>query len=136
MVRGMISRIVPLLALLMASCATAPAPRAAETPATAAVPGNSGAAERIAQLLRTAGRDDAATLQAVERALGAPDLRRQEGAGAALTYRLANNCALLLVFAADARNALRLTEATPGPRENGVARPSLEQCAAAAAARS
>jgi len=135
MVRDMISRIVPLLALVAASCATAPAPRAVETP-TATVPAGSGAGERIAQLLRSAGREDAATLQAIERALGAPDLRRQEGAGAALTYRLANNCALLLVFAADARNTLRLTEATPGARAPAEARPSLEQCAAAAAARS
>lgn len=135
MFRGMISRIVLLLALVAASCATAPAaPRASETP-VAVAPTGSAAADRIAQMLRGAGREDAATIQAVERALGAPDLRRQEGAGAALTYRLANNCALLLVFAADARNTLRLTEATAGPRE-GAERPSLEQCAAAAAARS
>lgn len=69
----------------------------------------------------------------IERTLGAADISRREGAGAALTYRL-DSCALLLLFAADARNAMRLQEASASARRTGPA-PSLEQCAAEVAAR-
>lgn len=74
------------------------------------------------------------TLDAVVAAMGQPDLRRQDGAGAALTYRY-DDCALLLLFAADGANAMRLAEAHPGPKRSGEAAPSLDQCAASAAAR-
>lgn len=67
--------------------------------------------------------------------MGQPDITRQDGAGAALTYRY-EQCALLLLFAADGRNVMRLAEAHPGPRVTGAAAPSLEQCAAEASARS
>ena len=68
------------------------------------------------------------------RAFGAPDIARQDGAGAALTYRL-ESCALLLLFTADGSNAMRLAEAHAGPRRTGAATPTLEQCAAEAQAR-
>ncbi len=119
-----------LAVLSLAACATAPA-----TP-TAPVATNSAPAaqpSRIAQLLGAAGRDNAPTRADIERALGAPDVARQDGAGAALTYRL-DTCALLLLFAADQRNALRLAEAHPSARTGGAA-PSVEQCATEAGAR-
>ncbi len=66
--------------------------------------------------------------------LGAADIARQDGVGVALTYRL-ENCALLLLFAADARNQMRLREAHAGVRRAGEASPSFEVCAAEAGAR-
>jgi hypothetical protein len=66
--------------------------------------------------------------------MGQPDIARQDGAGAALTYRL-ENCALLLLFVSDSENNLRLAEAHPSPRRTGVSAPSLEQCAAEATSR-
>ncbi len=65
---------------------------------------------------------------------GAPDITRREGAGAALTYRL-ESCALLLLFAADEHNQMRLTEVHPSARRSGEPAPSLETCAAEVAAR-
>ncbi|GAM97249.1 hypothetical protein U91I_00874 [alpha proteobacterium U9-1i] len=70
----------------------------------------------------------------MERLMGAPDLVRQEGAGAAVTYRY-QDCALLLLFTADGRNTMRLAEAAPGPRRAGASAPTLDQCAAEADAR-
>jgi hypothetical protein len=52
----------------------------------------------------------------------------------ALTYRL-DNCALLLLFAADGRNEMRLAQAHPSARRVGEATPSLDQCAAEASSR-
>ena len=66
--------------------------------------------------------------------MGEPDITRNEGAGMALTYRL-ESCALLLLFAADSRNEMRLAQAHPSARREGEATPSLEQCAAEAGAR-
>jgi hypothetical protein len=86
-------------------------------------------------MLRSAGGADAPTQAEVERAFGRADIVRQEGAGASLTYRL-ENCALLLLFAADGRNTMRLSEAHPSARHAGEAAPSLDQCAAEAARRS
>ena len=85
-------------------------------------------------MLRDAGGADAPTQADVERVFGGADIVRREGAGAALTYRL-ESCALLLLFAADARNTMRLTEVHPNARRAGEAAPSLDQCAAEAAAR-
>jgi hypothetical protein len=85
-------------------------------------------------MLGGAGRPNAPTRADVERALGRADIVRQDGAGAALTYRL-EHCALLLLFTADARNALRLAEAHPSARRPGEPLPSLEQCAVEASAR-
>lgn len=84
-------------------------------------------------MLGAAGGDNAPTQADVERMLGAPDIVRRDGAGAALTYRL-ESCALLLLFAADQRNAMRLAEAHASSRRTGAA-PSLAQCAAEADAR-
>ena len=66
--------------------------------------------------------------------LGAPDISRRDGAGAALTYRL-DHCALLLIFTADTHNAMRLAEANPGPRRPADPAPALDQCVAEARAR-
>lgn len=85
-------------------------------------------------MLTAAGTAEAPTQAEVERLLGAPDITRQDGAGAALTYRY-DRCALLLVFAADTRNAMRLAEAHPSARRGGEAAPALEACADEAAAR-
>jgi hypothetical protein len=123
--------LVSLLAL--SACATAPiAPPAPVGPApaeTAPAPPSA-----TARLLRAAGGADAPSLAATQQALGAPDILRQDGAGAALTYRL-DSCALLLLFAADSDNQMRLVEAHAGPRQAGALAPSLEQCAAEADAR-
>jgi hypothetical protein len=118
-----------LAAALLAACAT-PAPTApgSTTPqATTPTPSPS----RVAALLGQAGRADAPTQQAVEALLGQPDLARQDGAGAALTYRF-EQCALLLLFTADGRNAMRLAQAHPSARRSGAEAPSLAQCAAEA----
>jgi hypothetical protein len=114
----------------LAACATA-APTAPTATETVARPSY---ASHAAQLLASAGRADAPSRAELERALGAPDISRQDGAGAALTYRL-ETCALLLVLTSDARNELRLAEAHPSARQPGQAAPSLETCAAEADAR-
>lgn len=121
---------VALLAL--AACAT-PASNApsAAGPIGAEAPGYSSLA---AQLLASAGRADAPSRSEIDRAFGAPDIERREGAGVALTYRL-ESCALLLLMSADARNEMRLAQAHASARRAGEPAPSLEQCAAEAAAR-
>lgn len=63
---------------------------------------------------------------------GAADIVRREGAGTALTYRY-DTCALLMLFAADGHNTMRLQEAHPSARHGTGAAPSLDQCAAEAA---
>jgi hypothetical protein len=118
--------------LLLAACATAhpsSAPAAAVQPA-----GDPAHSSRIAQLLASAGRADAPSRAEVDRAMGAPDIERRDGAGMALTYRL-ESCALLLLLTADARNEMRLAEAHAGPRRAGEPAPTLEQCAAEATQR-
>jgi hypothetical protein len=85
-------------------------------------------------MLATAGRDNAATQADVVRLMGAPDIERRDGGGAALTYRL-QNCALLLLFTADQRNAMRLAEAHPSARRPSEPTPSLDSCAAEASNR-
>jgi hypothetical protein len=118
--------------LTLAACASAPAaPAASSTPSAAvATPQSS----RAAQLLSRAGGASAPTQAEIERVFGPADIARQDGAGAALTYRF-QTCGLLLLFRADARNDMRLAEAHPSPRSGGGAAPSLEQCAAEAPAR-
>lgn len=126
-------RFISLLAALsfLAACATStpsgPAPGPTETPS----PSHSSLA---AHLFASAGRADAPSQREVERALGAPDISRHEGAGAAWTYRL-QSCALLLLFSADARNEMRLAEVNASARRAGEAAPTLQQCAAEADAR-
>ena len=120
----------------LSACASAPAnaptsaPAAAVAPAPAAAPTTS----RGAQLLALAGRANAPTRADIERLFGAADITRQDGAGIALTYRL-NTCALLLIFTADAHNAMRLADAHPTARQSGQAAPTLDQCASEAEAR-
>lgn len=120
-------------AVFLTACASTGAPPAAapSAPATTAAPQTG---SRAAQLLAAAGRDNAPTQAEIERAFGRPDIARQDGAGAALTYRL-EHCALLLLFRADGRNAMRLNEAHASARRAGEAAPTLEQCAAEASAR-
>lgn len=118
--------------LLLAACATpAPEAPAAGQPPSADVPSYSSLA---AQLLASAGRADAPSRAEIDRAFGAPDIERREGAGVALTYRL-DTCALLLLMTADARNEMRLAEAHASARQAGAAAPSLAQCAAEASSR-
>ena len=78
--------------------------------------------------MASAGRADAPSRAELDRAFGAPDIERREGAGVALTYRL-ESCALLLLLTADARNEMRLAEAHPSARRAGETAPSLAQCA-------
>jgi hypothetical protein len=120
-------------AALLTACATA-TPSAPGSPTAA--PGDPPAASssRAARLLAAAGANDAPTQGEVERALGPADISRRDGAGAALTYRL-DSCALLLLFSADARNEMRLAEASASARRAGAAAPTLEQCAMEASAR-
>ncbi|MGD9981855.1 MAG: hypothetical protein AB7H66_08900 [Hyphomonadaceae bacterium] len=115
---------------LLVACATA-APSAPSAPNVAqpAAP----ASTRHAQLLRAAGSANAPTRAEIERAFGRPDIVRQEGAGAALTYRL-ETCALLLLFSAGEGEGMRLSAAHPSARSGGST-PSLDQCAAEADAR-
>lgn len=119
---------------LLAACATA----APTTPAANGSPQQSAstpaASSRQAQLLRAAGGSNAPSEQDVERLFGQADIVRREGAGAALTYRY-ETCALLLLFAGDSRNTMRLQEAHPSARHADAQAPSLDQCAAEAAAR-
>lgn len=116
-----------VLAHITSGCATAPPPATRpSSAATVTAPAGASANER---LLRDTG-SGGATIQAVERALGAPHVLRRDGAGAALTYRL-EGCSLLLLFAADSRNTLRLAEAHPGPERIGEPAPTLAQCASA-----
>lgn len=125
-------RLIALIccAAVLAGCAstpatTAPSPTATDRPASPS---------RAAQLLGSAGRADAPSQAEIERAFGPPDISRQDGAGAALTYRL-ESCALMLVFSGDARNEMRLAEAHASARRAGEAAPSLEACATEADAR-
>lgn len=119
------------LAFLAACASTTPtAPAASATAPAATTPSSS----RQAQLLRAAGGANAPTQADIERVFGRADIVRQEGAGAALTYRL-ESCALLLLFSADNRNTMRLAEAHPNARRAGENAPSLDQCAAEAAGR-
>lgn len=125
-------RILSILAALgaLGACATAPQ-TAAPPPAPAATIAPSA---HLVEMLAAAGRADAPNRSAVERAFGAADIVRQDGAGAALTYRL-DTCALLLLFSTDARNEMRLAEAHASARRAGEQTPDLQQCAAEAAAR-
>lgn len=124
--------IITLSALaFLAACATTPA--SAPAPTRSDAPAATASSSRATQLFATAGRADAASQREVERVLGAPDIARREGAGAAWTYRL-ENCALLLLFSADTRNEMRLSEVHPSARRSGAAAPSLEQCATEASA--
>ena len=117
--------------LMLGACATAAPPvQSASVSAPAAAPTSS----RGAQLLAAAGRADAPSRADLDRAFGAPDIERREGAGIALTYRL-ESCALLLLLTADARNEMRLAEAHASARRTGEPAPTLDQCAAEASAR-
>ncbi|MGQ0531603.1 MAG: hypothetical protein ACT4OF_02800 [Caulobacteraceae bacterium] len=119
--------------LMVVACATS-APSAPAV-STAPIAPAAASSSRQAQMLRAAGAADAPTRAEIERVFGSADIVRQDGAGAALTYRL-ETCALLLLFATDSRNQLRLAEAHPSARNSGEAAPSLDQCAAEASARS
>ena len=121
----------------MSACASTPANAPTSAPAAAVAPAPAAAApttSRGAQLLALAGRANAPTRADIERLFGAADITRQDGAGIALTYRL-NTCALLLIFTADAHNAMRLADAHPTARQSGQAAPTLDQCASEAEAR-
>ena len=115
----------------VAACATAPAPN---MPETAVAPAAESAQSPGARMLAAAGGADAPTRVEIERIFGQPDLARQDGAGAALTYRL-QSCALLLLFETDGDNRFRLAEAHASARRAGEEAPSLDQCAAEIAAR-
>lgn len=125
-------------AAALGACASAPASTPASAPAAAVGPAPPEATApttgRGAQLLALAGRANAPTRADIERLFGAADITRQDGAGIALTYRL-NTCALLLIFTADAHNAMRLADAHQTARQVGQAAPTLDQCAAEAEAR-
>ena len=133
----MVPRMRYFAAILSAAVLTACASTPASAPAPAVTPAAPAAAaptsNRGAQLLAQAGRTNAPTRADIERAFGAADIARQDGAGVALTYRL-NTCALLLVFTADASNAMRLADAHASARQAGQAAPTLDQCGAEAEA--
>ncbi len=115
--------------VVLSGCAsTAPSP----APSGAASEANAPSYPSLAaQLLASAGRADAPSRAELDRAFGAPDIERREGAGVALTYRL-ESCALLLLLTSDTRNEMRLAEAHASARRAGEPAPSLEQCAAEA----
>jgi hypothetical protein len=120
-------------AILASACATvpsSPAPASSAAPSAPTSPIDS----RAARLLAAAGQSDAPTRAAIEQELGQADIARQEGQGLSLTYRLPS-CALLLLFAADARNEMRLQQAHVSSRRTDDPLPTLERCAAEAGAR-
>ncbi|HRP10402.1 MAG TPA: hypothetical protein PLK37_05155 [Terricaulis sp.] len=124
-------RFIPLAALFaLAACVTAPAAQAPEPAQEQSV---SVPVPRSLAVLQAAGGENAPTQAQIEALLGAPDITRRDGAGAALTYRY-EQCALLLLFTADSRNQMRLAQAHPSARRGGAA-PSLAQCAVEADAR-
>lgn len=127
-------RFIASLAALasLAACATAAPSAPAANGATPTTPAST-SSSRQAQLLRSAGGSNAASQQDVERVFGNADIVRREGAGTALTYRY-ETCALLMLFAADGHNTMRLQEAHPSARHGTGAAPSLDQCATEAAA--
>src|SRR5690242_18249522 len=110
--------------VFLSACATTSTTTAPTVAATATAPA-APPSSRAAQLLAAAGSQNAPTQNEIERVFGQPAITRQDGAGAALTYRF-ENCALLLLFAADQRNTMRLSEAHPSARRAGAAAPSLE----------
>jgi len=124
------------LCIALSACASTPAPAPQPSTPPAAQPTAPTAPPRspLADLLDNAGHANAPDMATVQHAFGAADILRQEGAGALLTYRL-DTCALLLVFAADAHNTMRLSEAHAEARHNGAAAPTLDQCATEASAR-
>lgn len=134
-VRAMRSPLL-LLALAVAGCATTPPGSPLETPvAEVSLPAPAAPPSAALRLLRSASHDaNAPTREEVVRVLGEPAIARQDGVGAALTYRL-ETCALLLLFEADAQNTHRLTMVNISPRQPGAPAPSLEQCAAEVRAR-
>jgi hypothetical protein len=89
---------------------------------------------RALRLLSAAGGQNAPTRAEIEREIGQADIARQDGAGVALTYRVPT-CALLLLFAANERNEMRLREAHGSARRAGAAAPDLRHCAAEASTR-
>lgn len=123
------------LAVALSACAsTAATTTTARTAAPAVQTPSPPPTSRPAQLLAAAGRPNAPTQAEIERTFGRADITRHDGAGVALTYRL-NSCALLLVFAANAQNEMRLSDAHATAIQSGGASPSMDQCAAEAAAR-
>lgn len=121
-----------LFAIALTACAGVETPTVAVAPTEPAASAPS--PSRGAQLLVQAGRANAPARADIERVFGAADIARQDGAGAALTYRL-NTCALLLVFTTDTHNVMRLADAHASARRAGQAAPTLDQCAAEAEAR-
>lgn len=113
--------------VLVSACATAPS---IAPPPAAAVRAPSNA---LAELVGRAGQADAPSETEIVRGFGGPDIARRDGVGAALTYRF-ETCGLLLLFAADERNVMRLREARASARGAGEAAPSLEQCVTGARA--
>jgi hypothetical protein len=116
-------------ALLLAACASTPSGPAPSGPAATTLN-----ASRALRLLSAAGEASAPTRAEIEHELGQADIARQDGAGLGLTYRLPS-CALLLLFAANERNEMRLREAHVSARRADEAPPSLEQCATEASTR-
>lgn len=117
--------------LLVSACATA---QPAASPPITAPTSIAAAPSRPSlqwEMLRAAGHDTGPTQAEIVRVFGAPAISRQEGASAALTYRL-ETCALLMLFEPDARNVQRLTLVHASARRVGAPAPSLEQCAAEA----
>jgi hypothetical protein len=131
MVADMKATLILTVLFVLAGCATAPTGSpSASTP----TPALGAASSRVTTLLSRAGAVDAPTRTEIERALGAPDVARNDGAGALLTYR-GQSCALVLIFTSDQRNAMRLRETHAEARRAGETAPSLEQCASEASAR-
>ncbi len=120
-----------LLSLALAACASVPP---APTPSAPAPTLAGPAPSRAAGLLRAAGAATAPTIAEAQAILGPADIARTDGAGAMLTYRL-ETCALLLVFAADSANTLRLADAHASARAPSAPAPSLDVCGAEADAR-
>jgi hypothetical protein len=110
--------------VLLAACASAASPSASTAP-----PATNPRAPGLAGLLASAGQNNAPSLTLIERTMGPADIRRQDGAGLALTYRM-EHCALLLLFAPDSANLMKLAVTHQSAREPGQPTPSLEQCAA------
>lgn len=121
----------PILALLLAACASSgPVPISSATSGPR-VQGRSAPSARldVANALASAGAANAITTAQARTLFGAPDVERRDGAGAMMVWTTPV-CAFTLGFAND-----RLKVVEPGPRRTGDRAPSVAECLAELRAR-
>lgn len=111
------------LGLAAAGCATTPAPVAGAKAPSRAERANAPPAFLAVDL-------NGRTVAEIDKALGAPDLTRIEGAGEFRRYALAQ-CALLVILYPDEKGERRVTRLDVGALVSGDKAPGLDDCLAA-----